>query len=88
MVKQKSKHNNHRNGDHRSGDSGESSLKGKTSALGSHVYVFGLRGQGDKYITTTDAIAEWAGRNMTKAMRQLILGVDKPPEEPEEPTAK
>ena len=44
------------------------SLRGNIEELGGNVYTYGHRDQGDYYIKTTDAIAEYVGREYSKEM--------------------
>ena len=58
---------------------------GKVAELGDNVYVFGTKNQADKYVKTTEAIAEYVGREYNKAMRLLVKGTETEPEEPRMP---
>ena len=44
------------------------SLRGDIEELGGNVYTYGRRDQGDYYIKTTEAIAEYVGREYSKEM--------------------
>ena len=61
-------------------------FKGDIEELGNHVYAYGTRDQGNEYIKTTEAIAEYVGREYSKEMRILVKDLDESiPEEPKEP---
>jgi hypothetical protein len=59
--------------------------QGKVAELEGHVYVLGEKHQADKYIKTTEAIAEYVGREYSKDMKLLVKGTENAPEEPPEP---
>jgi hypothetical protein len=61
--------------------------KGVVKELGSNVYVSDVNGATDKFVKTTKAIADYAGRELGKPMCDLVNGIDKPPVEPELPTS-
>ena len=63
-------------------------LQGKVPELGRNVYVYGTPNQGDKFIKTTEAIAEYVGREMSKSMMLLMQGKESPPKEPVQPKPK
>ena len=58
---------------------------GDIAALKGHVYVFGKKNQADMYIRTTEALADYVGREYGKAMRLLVKGTEAAPEEPTHP---
>jgi hypothetical protein len=60
--------------------------KGAVEELGSNVYVSDVNGATDKFVKTTEAIADYVGRVLGKPMCDLVNGIDKPPTEPELPT--
>jgi transcriptional regulator with AAA-type ATPase domain len=65
------------------GVSHKSSLQGNIAELGNNVYQYGTRDQGDKFTRTTEAIANYAGREYTKEMRLLMKNQkEKEPKEP------
>ena len=62
-------------------------IQGDIAELGNNVYLYGTRNQGNKYIKTTKAIAEYVGREYNKAMRILVKNLKESiPDEPSEPT--
>ena len=62
-------------------------LRGNIAELGSHVYAYGHRDQGDQYIKTTEAIADYVGREYSKEMRVLVMNLqESEPQEPREPS--
>ena len=63
-------------------------LQGKVPELGRNVYVYGTPNQGDKFIKTTEAIADYVGREMSKSMMLLVKGKESPPKEPVQPKPK
>jgi len=60
-------------------------VTGDTAALKDNVYPFGAKNQADMYIKTTEAIANYVGKEYGKAMRLLVKGIDVKPEEPVAP---
>ena len=68
------------------GPGNNSKLQGDITELGNNVYVYGMRNQGDNYIKTMEAIAEYICREYNKAMRTLVKDkTETIPQEPEEP---
>ena len=67
-------------------------LCGEIEALGSNVYTYGKRNQGDWYIKTTEAIADYVGHEYSKEMQMLVRNskqtVYKEPEEPSDEKSK
>ena len=64
-------------------------LKGNIDELNNNVYTYGSKSNGDWVYKMTEAIADYAGREYDKAMRELIInGNEIPPEEPEQPKVK
>jgi hypothetical protein len=61
--------------------------KGTVKELGSNVYVSDVSGATDKFVKTTEAIADYISRVLGKPMCNLVNGIDKPPAEPELPTS-
>jgi hypothetical protein len=60
---------------------------GEISDLGTNVYIYGSRNQGDIYVKTTEAIGDYVGRIHGKAMRMLVLrGKEMPPKKPTAPS--
>ncbi len=52
--------------------SGEKGLRGEVAKLGSNVYTYGCRDQGNWYVKTTEAIAGYVGREYGREMRMLV----------------
>ncbi len=64
-------------------------IKGDIEELGNFVYTYGSRDHCNKFWKTTDAIADYVGREYNKAMRVLVKNSKEcPPEEPKEPEGK
>lgn len=64
----------------------KTTLRGDIEELGNHVYLYGTRDQGDQCVKTTEAIADYVGREYNKSMRVLVKDrVESPPKEPDEP---
>ena len=64
-------------------------LKGNIDELNNNVYTYGSKSNGDWYNKITEAIADYAGHEYDKAMRELIInGNEILPEEPEQPKVK
>ena len=57
--------------------------KGAVEELGKHVYVCEVQGANNKFIKTTEKIADYVGRELGKPMSDLVTGKDNPPKEPE-----
>ena len=67
----------------------KTNLTGDIAELGNNVYVYGSGDPGGAYIRTTDAIAEYVGREYNKAMRNLVKHqIESVPKEPDEPKEK
>ena len=65
----------------------QKNIRGDIGELGHHVYVYGSKNQGDTYLKTTEAIAEYVGREYNKFMRTLVkMSIETVPTEPDEPT--
>ncbi len=62
---------------------------GDIAELGTNVYMYGAKNAGNLYLKTTEAIADYVGREYGKAMRVLVKeGKESAPTEPNEPTEK
>jgi hypothetical protein len=48
------------------------SLQGNIAGLGSNVYQYGTQDEGDRFTRTTEAIANYVGREYSKEMRLLV----------------
>ena len=61
---------------------------GLVEELGNNVFLYGTRSQGETFIQTKDAIAEYIVREYGRDMHLLIKdGKDSMPQEPTKPTA-
>ena len=58
-------------------------LQGNIAELGNNVYQYGTRDQGDRFSRTTEAIADYVGREYSKEMRLLVKNQKE--NEPDEP---
>jgi hypothetical protein len=47
-------------------------LKGNIAELGNSIHQYGTRDQGDRFTRTTEAIADYVGREYSKEMRLLV----------------
>jgi hypothetical protein len=65
-------------------------LQGNIAELGSNIYQYGTRDQGDRFTRATGAIADYVGREYSKEMRLLVLTNQKEskPKEPVMPDQK
>lgn len=64
-------------------------VRGDVAELRNNVYMYGTSNQGDRYIKTTEAIAEYVGKEYNKAMRLLVKNLkESVPTEPTEPKEK
>ena len=61
-------------------------LRGKIEELGDNVYSFATRGEADRYTKVTENLAAYFGRKCGKKAQLLMEGIEKPPEEPKEPS--
>jgi hypothetical protein len=60
--------------------------EGKFADLGNKVYQYGTQDQGDRFTRTTEAIADYSGREHSKEMRLLVKNQEEnEPREPEMP---
>ena len=50
----------------------KNSLQGNIAELGNKVYQYGTGDQGDRFTRTTEAIADYVGREYSKEMRLLV----------------
>jgi hypothetical protein len=61
----------------------KNSLQGNIAELGNNVYQYGTQDQGDRFTRTTEAIADYVGREYSKEMRLLVKNQkEKEPKEP------
>jgi hypothetical protein len=60
-------------------------LKGAVTELDSNIYVSDVSGSTDKFVKTTEAIADYIGRVLGRPMCDLVNSIDNPPVEPELP---
>jgi hypothetical protein len=61
----------------------KNSLQGNLAELANNVYQYGTRDQGDRFTRTTEAIADYVGRDYSKEMRLLVKNQEE--NEPKEP---
>jgi hypothetical protein len=47
-------------------------LQGNIAELGNNIYRYGTRDQGDRFTRTTEAMADYVGREYSKEMRLLV----------------
>jgi hypothetical protein len=47
-------------------------VQGNLAELGNNVYQYGTQDQGDRFTRTTEAIADYVGREFSKEMRLLV----------------
>jgi hypothetical protein len=59
----------YKRGAYRGNNSDNNSLQGNFAELGNNVYQYGTRDQGDRFTRTTEAIADYVGREYSKEMR-------------------
>jgi hypothetical protein len=50
----------------------KNSLQGNIAELGNNIYQYGTRDQGDRFTRTTEAIADYVGREYSIEMRLLV----------------
>jgi hypothetical protein len=62
----------------------KNSLQGNIAELGDNIYQYGTRDQGDRFTRTTEAIADYVGKEYSKEMRLLVKNHQKE-NEPKEP---
>jgi hypothetical protein len=61
-----------RGGAYRGNRNDNISLQGNIAELGNNVYQHGAQDQGDRFTRTTEAIANYVGREYSKEMRLLV----------------
>ena len=84
---QQQNESNNRRGAKGHGTRYKMNITGDIKELGNKVYTYGNRNQGDWYIKTTEAVAEYVGRVYNKEMRMLVKEKkESEPEEPEKPS--
>jgi hypothetical protein len=62
----------YKRGAYRGNRNDKNSLQGNIAELGNNVYQYGTRDQGDRFTRTTEAIADYVGREYSKEMRLLV----------------
>jgi hypothetical protein len=73
-------------GAYRGNRNNKNSLQGNIAELGNNVYQYGTRDQGDRFTRTTEAIADYVGREYSKEMRLLVKNqMENEPKEPATP---
>jgi hypothetical protein len=73
-------------GAYRGNRNDKNSLQGNIAELGNNVYQYGTRDQGDRFTRTTEAIADYVGREYSKEMRILVKNqMENEPKEPATP---
>jgi hypothetical protein len=70
-------------GAYRGNRNDKNSLQGNIAELGSNVYQYGTRDQGDRFTRTTETIANYVRREYSKEMRLLVKNQKE--NEPKEP---
>ena len=68
---------------YRGNNNDKNSWQGNLAELGNNVYQYGTRDQGDRFTRTTEAIANYVGREYSKEMRLLVKNQQE--NEPKEP---
>ena len=59
-------------GNNKEKNSLKGNLQGNIAELGNNVYKYGTRDQGDRFTRTTEAIADYVGREYSKEMGLLV----------------
>jgi hypothetical protein len=73
-------------GAYRGNRNDKNSLQGNIAELGNNVYQYGTRDQCDRFTRTTEAIADYVGREYSKEMRILVKNqMENEPKEPATP---
>jgi hypothetical protein len=62
----------YKRGAYRGNKNDKNSLQGNIAELGNNIYQYGTRDQGDRFTRTTEAIADYVGREYSKEMRVLV----------------
>jgi hypothetical protein len=68
---------------YRSNRNDKNSFQGNIAELGNNVYQYGTRDQGNRFTRTTEAIADYVGREYSKEVRLLVKNQKE--NEPKEP---
>jgi hypothetical protein len=79
----------YKRGAYRGNRNNTNSLQGNIAELGNNVYQYGTRDQGDRFTRTTEAIADYVGKEYCKEMRLLVKNQkENEPKEPVMPDKK
>jgi hypothetical protein len=62
----------YKRGAYRGNRNDKKSLQGNIAELGNNIYQHGTRDQGDRFTRTTEAIANYVGKEYSKEMRLLV----------------
>jgi hypothetical protein len=62
----------YKRGAYRGNNKDKNSLQGNLTELGDNVYQYGTRDQGGRFTRTTEAIANYVGRDYSKVMGLLV----------------
>jgi hypothetical protein len=62
----------YKRGAYRGNRNDKNSFQGNIAKLGNNVYQYGTWDQGDRFTRTTEAIADYVGREYSKEMRLLV----------------
>jgi hypothetical protein len=73
----------YKRGAYRGNNNNKNSLQGNIAELGNNVYQYKTQDQGDSFTRTTEAIADYVGREYSKEMRSLVKNQKE--NEPREP---
>jgi hypothetical protein len=62
----------YKRGAYRGNNNDKNSLQGNLAELGNNIYQYGTRDQGDRFTRTTEATADYVGREYGKEMKLLV----------------
>jgi hypothetical protein len=68
----------YKRGAYRGNRNDKNSLQGNIAELGNNIYQYGTQDQGDRFTRTTEAIADYVGREYSKEMRLLVKNQEHP----------
>jgi hypothetical protein len=72
LIRNEGYNGSHKRGTYRGNRNDKNSLQGNIAELGNNVYQYETLDQGEKFIRTTEAIADYVGREYSKETRALV----------------
>jgi hypothetical protein len=85
-TRQTTSNGSYKSGAYRGNRNNKNSLQGNIAELGNNVYQYGTQDQGDRFTRTTEAIADYIGREYSNKEMRLLVKKQKE-NEPKEPAS-